>query len=332
MPIAFGPVPTIATGHSVGSRSLATKATFTTISIRFKTSRTYLQTLFPSDSFSFLFPNTTAEATLKAGTRDNLDWVGGGGYSFFGLWVHGVKYQPKQGSPILGSYVPLIFENSAEAIVMGREELGLPAVFSDIEVQKDENKANVQVSWRGTTFATLDLEGLDETDISAGSSSGGPPAQGPEGNTRAQPGAASVGGPPSHSAEPSGRDDTGAPGPGPTGPGGAPPGGLPPWIAKPPDTGDIFYRYIPAVGLKRTVDTEYAVFLPKSRSTEGHVVKRIMKGRLAKIRLDAQNEDRLPTLYAIAKGLSDVPVYQVLESKVEEGVGEDDLKTARRIE
>lgn len=41
-------------------------------SIKFKTSRTYPQTLFPSLAFSFTAPGTVADATFRVGTVDKL--------------------------------------------------------------------------------------------------------------------------------------------------------------------------------------------------------------------------------------------------------------------
>jgi hypothetical protein len=141
---------------------IISKPEYTRRTIKFKTSRTYLQTLFPSLEFSFTAPGTLAEATFRVETFDKLNWLGGGGYNSFGLWIHGVQYTKQDGSKIYGTYLPVVFESSSESITAGREELGMPKLFCDIEVYNRNGSTHVQCRWRGATFATLEWEGLKE--------------------------------------------------------------------------------------------------------------------------------------------------------------------------
>ena len=100
-----------------------------------------------------------------------MDWLGGGGYNFWALWIHGVQYTRKDGSSISGSFLPIMFENLMDPIISGREELGMPKLFSDIDVQKTDPDYSIRTSWRDATWGTFDLSNLKEIDPST--SSGG---------------------------------------------------------------------------------------------------------------------------------------------------------------
>lgn len=104
MPVAFGPMPgprqTI-----LGVPRESTESTFTTASIKFKTSRTLLQNLFPHSSSSYRFqsPGTVAYASFSQTTLNKMEWLGGSGYKHLGLYIHGVEYVTKDGDVISGT-------------------------------------------------------------------------------------------------------------------------------------------------------------------------------------------------------------------------------------
>ncbi len=89
-----------------------------------------------------------------------MAWLGGGGYTHLGLYVHGVQYVKKDGTTISGTYLPVLFENLTDPIVSGREELGMPKLFCDIETSDQDNAYRVAASWRGAPFIELVLDGL----------------------------------------------------------------------------------------------------------------------------------------------------------------------------
>ncbi|KAK1086913.1 hypothetical protein LTR33_001333 [Friedmanniomyces endolithicus] len=132
-----------------------------TYSIRFRTSRTYLQNLLPA-GFAFTSPATVASASIICTTLDGMTWLGGGGYSMLGLYIHGINYTKQDGSKFFGTYLPVLFENAADPIITGRDELGMPKLFADIDVKEnDGNKSSeISLSWRGTTFGTFTVSGL----------------------------------------------------------------------------------------------------------------------------------------------------------------------------
>jgi hypothetical protein len=165
MPLAFGPMPGPRQNHEGQVRNGAI-AKFVTASMKIKTSRTVLQNLFPPGSagWSFSSPGTVAYCSFSQTTLDRMEWLGGKGYNHFGLYIHGVQYRAENGSKTTGVYLPILFESLTDPIVSGREELGMPKLFSDIEVSQTEESYSIKASWRGAVWGTLDLQGLQPTD------------------------------------------------------------------------------------------------------------------------------------------------------------------------
>ncbi|KAK0964367.1 hypothetical protein LTR54_018393, partial [Friedmanniomyces endolithicus] len=131
-------------------------------SIRFATSAAVLRCLFPSDRYSFKTRDTVQFATVTLQTLDRLAWLGGGGYSLLGFYIHGVCYQQADGKLVEGKYCPVMVENLADPIITGREELGVPKVFSDIDISRSGTSVHATVAWRGTTWAELTWSELSE--------------------------------------------------------------------------------------------------------------------------------------------------------------------------
>lgn len=166
-PIVFGPMPGPRQdffGRDRARPSLT--STFTTTSIKFKTSRTLLQNLLPTSSYSFTSPSSVAYASFSQTTLDRMDWLGGGGYRHLGLYIHGVQYRKKDSSILNGTYMPILFESLADPIVSGREELGMPKLYSAVDVHHRTNSVHIQTSWQGAVWGNFRLEELQEVDTS----------------------------------------------------------------------------------------------------------------------------------------------------------------------
>ncbi|KAF7588819.1 hypothetical protein BBP40_005173 [Aspergillus hancockii] len=162
-PTVFGPMPGPRQDFWGNSRAAASAdATFRTASIRFRTSRTLLKNLLPNASYGFTGTGSVAYATFSQTTLDGLDWLAGGGYNHFGLYIHGVQYKGTDGQVVEGSYLPVLFEDLTDPIISGREELGFPKVFSSIDVNRRRQSYHVTTSWRGALWGRLSLTGLEE--------------------------------------------------------------------------------------------------------------------------------------------------------------------------
>ncbi|PWY90701.1 salicylate hydroxylase [Aspergillus heteromorphus CBS 117.55] len=167
-PIVFGPMPGPRQdwwGRSRAQKSL--KSTFQTASIRFKTSRTLLQNLLPNERYSFTDPSTVAYASFSQTKLHGMDWLGGGGYRHLGLYIEGVQYKKSDGEIVKGIYLPVLFENLTDPIVSGREELGMPKLYTAIEAHERSNSYHLMTSWQGAVWGHFHLEDLEDQDPSS---------------------------------------------------------------------------------------------------------------------------------------------------------------------
>lgn len=164
-PIVFGPLPGVGTISSDPSleRSLF-QPTKARVTILFKTSATLIRNLFPNSRYYFDKMDTVVQASFCLDSLRNLAWLGGNGYDSLGLYIHGVCYKTRDGQVRKGTYCPILFENLAESIVTGREELGLPKVFSEILVTRESTSYRAKVSWNGAQWGALELTGLQASE------------------------------------------------------------------------------------------------------------------------------------------------------------------------
>jgi hypothetical protein len=150
MPFAFGPM--LGLWERAGAQSHDMK--FTTASIKVKTSRTVLQNLLPIDSTDWKFKSFGSVAfcsfvhTAVNGTN-RLSFV-----------IHGIVHAEPGGTSTLGDYMPVQFENSADAIIFDREVLGVPSVYADIGIDRGETKYSIRAGWRGSTWGIFELSDL----------------------------------------------------------------------------------------------------------------------------------------------------------------------------
>lgn len=159
MPTSFGPMPGPRQDFHGQPRD-GSKGRFTTASVKFKTSRTVLQNLLPTEKLQFAAADTVAYATFAVTKLDNLEWLGGRGYSHFGLYIHGVQYTKSNGETVTGTYLPVLFENLADPILSGREELGFPKLFADLDTKQTSDSLSLDASWMSSKFGSLSLSGL----------------------------------------------------------------------------------------------------------------------------------------------------------------------------
>jgi hypothetical protein len=301
MPTVFGPSPGPRQDHFGNTRDW-TRSTFTTASIKFKTSRTLLQNLLPTPQFRFAAADSNCYATFSFSSLGNLEWLGGNGYNHFGLYIHGVEYTKENGDKVTGTYLPVLFENLADPIVSGREELGMPKVFATLDIARDEGTFKLKAGWMGNTFLDLSITGLGEKPVSNGVQGSGPPASGPPAS-----------GPPAS---------------------GPPPSGPPPPT---PEEGLFFHKYIPMTASEGSkergqADVDYVGFVPNDEEAKApRQVQSTVVADRAEIKFDSLDWRRLPTLHHIVDRLAEIPIYEVMEAKVVEGLGGSDVKSARRL-
>ncbi|PQE15106.1 hypothetical protein CJF31_00007186 [Rutstroemia sp. NJR-2017a BVV2] len=170
MPAAFGPTLSPRQDRFGKPRAFG-HPTHTTSYVKFKTYKSYLSALLPSEDLSIATPIGWATATFTVTRLGNLDWLGGRGYSFFALHIHDVTNSkpPVDGaaangthgeSEVKGDFVPVMFENLADPIITGREELGVAKVYATLDETKSDSSFALSAGWQGTEFCKLTLEGL----------------------------------------------------------------------------------------------------------------------------------------------------------------------------
>ncbi|KAF7919697.1 uncharacterized protein EAE97_011615 [Botrytis byssoidea] len=168
MPMSFGPSPGPRQDLN-GIQRKPLKATYKTSYITFKTYKSYLLTLLPSDDFQIGTEGMWATASFSVTRLENLEWLGGRWYSMLGLYVHDIVHKSSSGSDsgdsveIRGDFLPVLFENMADPIITGREELGFSKVFAKLD-QKASSESSFVLSagWEGSEFCRLTLDDLEE--------------------------------------------------------------------------------------------------------------------------------------------------------------------------
>ena len=174
MPLSFGPSPGPRQDLNGRARGPG-KSTYKTSYMTFKTHKSYLSTILPSENFVIKSPGSWGTATFSVSRLGNLEWLGGRGYSFFGLYIHDVAYastgkdpsdtdKASAGTKLEGDLLPVLFENKADPIITGREELGFAKVFATLdETTSSKGSFGLSAGWEGTEFCSLSLEDLVES-------------------------------------------------------------------------------------------------------------------------------------------------------------------------
>lgn len=89
----------------------------------------------------------------------NIGWLAGRGYDI--VMVRIPARWREQGQPVAGHFVPVVWENMADPIITGREELGWAKIFGDIsqDTAADGSWAG-RASWYGHKFLSATAAGF----------------------------------------------------------------------------------------------------------------------------------------------------------------------------
>jgi hypothetical protein len=168
MPLSFGSSPGPRQDLQGRKRIMNAGAKYRTAYMTFKTKKSYLQTLMPTKEFNIKSQGGWTTATFSVTRLENLQWLGGRGYSHFGLYIHNVAYNGEldpcstalEAKDKLGSLLPVLFENMADPIITGREELGFSKVFATLQETQTEGSYALNAGWEGTNFCQIKLTDL----------------------------------------------------------------------------------------------------------------------------------------------------------------------------
>ena len=93
----------------------------------------------------------------------NVEWLAGRGYNTFGVSIP-VSFMGQE--TLHGDLLLVIWENSADCIVTGREDLGVAKIYCELpEPQVLGNDIVCRASWDGFEFAHIKLSNLSEIPV-----------------------------------------------------------------------------------------------------------------------------------------------------------------------
>jgi len=101
--------------------------------------------------------------TLSFGYLHNLPWLAGRGYNILGARIP-VRFRGAKDTAV-GSLSLVLWENMADPILTGREELGVSKIFCDIAApRRSGGKVHCEASWGGFRFLEAVFEDVTEVD------------------------------------------------------------------------------------------------------------------------------------------------------------------------
>lgn len=158
MPVGWGPIQGPRQDY-LGYEISGDDSSLRTGAVRIKTSKSYAEHLLPNDRFRVEAPGDFAYVTFSNSWIDNIDWLGGHDYSHFDIFLENVVYTEKNGKEKKGRFLSLLLEGRAEPTLSGREELGMPKIFTTLTEAFDENSGySVKASWEGSTFLEFKIK------------------------------------------------------------------------------------------------------------------------------------------------------------------------------
>ena len=100
-----------------------------------------------------------ANLALTFAYLTEVDWLAGRGYSTFGVSIPAAFHGRE--ARVDGELLLVLWENMADPIITGREELGFSKVYCELPAADlGESAASCRASWDGFQFASLQLSGL----------------------------------------------------------------------------------------------------------------------------------------------------------------------------
>ncbi len=157
MPTHFG--PSLGPRQGIDNRRYANleSSKDLTIQATFEANACQLEKLLPP-GFSLRESHTLC---LTFGYGKGVEWLAGRGYNTFGISCP-VTYNGQRDT-VHGELLLVLWENMADPIITGREDLGFSKVYCELpEPQFIDNRVICRASWDGCEFANLNLTGLRE--------------------------------------------------------------------------------------------------------------------------------------------------------------------------
>ncbi|MEQ1537392.1 MAG: acetoacetate decarboxylase family protein [Sphingorhabdus sp.] len=166
MPTCFGPAPS-PRQDAIGQAWSNPIASITAITASFLTVRQDLEALLPSGATLSGEPVVTVEFMYIR----NLQWLAGRGYNTLGVRFPVAVASGEQ--PVTGPFLTVLWENLADPILTGREELGFAKLFCDLPPPTEmQGIMRCRASWDGHSFCELSLENAAEAEVGTSTDDG----------------------------------------------------------------------------------------------------------------------------------------------------------------
>lgn len=165
MPVGFGPSPGPRQRLDGGSYD-GSSTRRTNFAVSFLTEAAALEPLLPPGFSLDGEPVVTVELSRLTG----LQWLAGRGYSLMGVKFP-ARYEGAR-DKARGPYLAVLWENLADPIITGREELGFAKLYAELpETRLLDGEHHLSAAWLGHTFMTMKIGNLQER--TAGAPGGG---------------------------------------------------------------------------------------------------------------------------------------------------------------
>ncbi len=153
MPVGFGPAPGPRNlPEAERHRRFDKKAVTLTLSAA--TDGEMLGALLPGGCALSGDPRLEIVVTILS----EIGWLAGRGYNIVMVRIPAVWRGKEE---VEGHFVPVVWENMADPILTGREELGWPKIFADIPAPEDEGSTwRGRACWDGFEFLSIDASGV----------------------------------------------------------------------------------------------------------------------------------------------------------------------------
>jgi hypothetical protein len=143
--------------QSFQGSSVSASDTQTAVSVSFLSDGKALQALLPPGKNLFIHgdPVVTVVSVYQGGLR----WLAGRTYNLV-LVILPVVHEGKSARTV-GGFLPVVWENMTEPILMGRETLGWPKIYAELPpLRKLNDTMQCVAAWQGFKFLDIGLSGL----------------------------------------------------------------------------------------------------------------------------------------------------------------------------
>ena len=156
MPVPYGPMPgprQIPAGKSVVDHRRNPKRR--TFGVSYLVERARLEALLPPGFSLWGDPVLTVDVTYMWG----IDWLAGRGYNTFGVKFPAIACA--NGETVHGTFLSVLWENLADPIISGREELGFNKLYCEIpEPRAHDGRYSIRCGWLRHAFFDMELSDL----------------------------------------------------------------------------------------------------------------------------------------------------------------------------